>query len=753
MKLLYCHVENFGNLSNFDLSFQGGLNAFYHENGWGKTTLSVFLKVMFYGFGNEKRKNQSMREREKYKPWQGGIYGGTILFEVEGISYRMERIFGEREKEDQFMLYEENTGLVSNRFSKEIGKELFGLDEESFGKTIYVYQAHCSTEATDSIHARLGNLTEEMYDVEHYTKANQLLQQERNRLTEKRKTGRLAKLEEELGICEEEIQRNQDAQKQKEILQGEWERLQEEKISLEQQQVQIKEDILSVGQIQQQQALLTVYEELCAQVREKEMQVEELEEYFGNGIPDIEDITETIVWIEEERYLQGALDQEGINQEEKEWLSYIDANWDGIPSREQLEEIRMLSENSERTVKEQPEELQQSFSVNRFREIWEKNRQGNTVLLLGVCLAVIGCICCIWWPLYGVVFFCMGIFLGLLGKKSREKQLEEERIEEEKETKSVEEQQVETFLEKYPVENCKSLDDHINKLQVMTVQLDSIRKRYESQKEKAVKIQELEEKIGAFYEKYGLLRGENCMLQLQSILGILEKYHSVAADFYNVVEKKEQFEQEQDIAYLVSNTSSVASMEELHEQLSTNNDLLKQTNERLYELQKKLDCCKELEEEEHILQCRKEELQEQWKGCKRKYELLGKTQEYLQEAREHFVARYGNPLREGFQKYCNMLFKSEEQVFVDSHMEIKKKEKGMYRESDRLSAGWRDLLSVCLRLSVVDAMYQKEKPFLILDDPFINLDDKKMPDALKMLEKVAEEYQIIYFTCHESRSY
>ena len=48
-------------------------------------------------------------------------------------------------------------------------------------------------------------------------------------------------------------------------------------------------------------------------------------------------------------------------------------------------------------------------------------------------------------------------------------------------------------------------------------------------------------------------------------------------------------------------------------------------------------------------------------------------------------------------------------------------------------------------------LFTKEKPFLILDDPFTNLDDEKIKNAIDLIKKLSEEYQIIYFVCHDSR--
>jgi uncharacterized protein YhaN len=56
-----------------------------------------------------------------------------------------------------------------------------------------------------------------------------------------------------------------------------------------------------------------------------------------------------------------------------------------------------------------------------------------------------------------------------------------------------------------------------------------------------------------------------------------------------------------------------------------------------------------------------------------------------------------------------------------------------------------------MRFALVDAMYPVEKPFLVLDDPFVNLDEEKMEHGTHLLKQISSEYQILYFTCHESR--
>ena len=53
MRLISLHVESFGRLSDYTLNMEPGLNVILRENGWGKSTLAAFIRVMFYSFTGE----------------------------------------------------------------------------------------------------------------------------------------------------------------------------------------------------------------------------------------------------------------------------------------------------------------------------------------------------------------------------------------------------------------------------------------------------------------------------------------------------------------------------------------------------------------------------------------------------------------------------------------------------------------------------------------------------------------------------
>ena len=75
----------------------------------------------------------------------------------------------------------------------------------------------------------------------------------------------------------------------------------------------------------------------------------------------------------------------------------------------------------------------------------------------------------------------------------------------------------------------------------------------------------------------------------------------------------------------------------------------------------------------------------------------------------------------------------------------------MYRDMGYFSRGYQDMTGLCMRLAFADAMYREKKPFLILDDPFVNLDEEKIEHGKAFIREIAKEYQVIYFTCHGSR--
>jgi uncharacterized protein YhaN len=129
------------------------------------------------------------------------------------------------------------------------------------------------------------------------------------------------------------------------------------------------------------------------------------------------------------------------------------------------------------------------------------------------------------------------------------------------------------------------------------------------------------------------------------------------------------------------------------------------------------------------------------------------TEKYLKQAKEQLSGRYLSAMQDSFGRYLGEMTGEDAPVFtMDAQFRVKLRAAGLSRDTDAFSTGTRDLIALCERLSLVDAMFEGERPFLILDDPFTNLDDDTIDRATALVRRVAERYQVLYLTCHSGRA-
>ena len=118
---------------------------------------------------------------------------------------------------------------------------------------------------------------------------------------------------------------------------------------------------------------------------------------------------------------------------------------------------------------------------------------------------------------------------------------------------------------------------------------------------------------------------------------------------------------------------------------------------------------------------------------------------------EQFSSHYLNNMKHGFIQKLKLISGQDIDASLDVNLNVKINEQGSGKEINFFSTGYKDLIYICMRLSLIDCLFESEKPFVILDDPFVNLDESKIKSAMELLRELGHEYQIIYFVCHESR--
>lgn len=250
-------------------------------------------------------------------------------------------------------------------------------------------------------------------------------------------------------------------------------------------------------------------------------------------------------------------------------------------------------------------------------------------------------------------------------------------------------------------------------------------------------------------------KGTDAERTLRQVLNNVRDYESANIRYQRAVERKQKFEKAHNMEKLLENDAQEVeneSIAKLTEQIRLARENQKVTEQLIRDYEKRLADDQEQWDGLQELKVELADKKERYEDGFRKYQLLCKTMELLQVAKDRLTARYLEPVKNGFDKYYRMMSgMSAENYRFDAGVKLTVMEKGLQRETKFLSEGYRDLLGICTRLALVDAMYQGEKPFLILDDPFVNLDEEKTEGALRFLKSVSEEYQVVYFTCHESR--
>ena len=289
MKLISCYISGFGTIKEWSYDFSDGMNALCQENGWGKTTFSVFLKAMFYGMDYSAR-TKMLTERKHYMPWDGGICGGNLIFEAEGKTYRVERTFGKTDKEDTFLLLDLNTGNACDDFSKNLGEELFQVDRDSFEKSIFIPQSSVSTAMTDSLNAKMGDLAAAKDDINNFDEAVSRVAEVRKNYTRRSKVnnGKITMIKEEISKCSELID------KKTAILDGyhkQFDKLEEKKKSLnwmEAEKNRITDEIRMQSKREQDMGAYRQQQEF---LKKQQEEMNALDDFFAAGLPDEQEQT------------------------------------------------------------------------------------------------------------------------------------------------------------------------------------------------------------------------------------------------------------------------------------------------------------------------------------------------------------------------------------------------------------------------------------------------------------------------------
>ena len=268
------------------------MNVINQPNAWGKSTLAAFIKAMFYGLETKKESGAFDKERNIYRPWQGGAFGGELDFKVNGRSYRISRTFGRTEKTDEFHIYDLATNLESVDFSERVGEELFDLDGLSFKRSVYIAQNDCSSTTTDAINAKLGNLAENTNDINNYESAQETLKNLSNQLSPNRVTGSIKRRRNQLTELEQELRSYEAADVAVEQLRAKQQDALVKKEQLSKKRDDCAAELALASEASRKEEQRKAYLSLCEEHAAKLEALVPFSDIFPMGMPDEDELAE-----------------------------------------------------------------------------------------------------------------------------------------------------------------------------------------------------------------------------------------------------------------------------------------------------------------------------------------------------------------------------------------------------------------------------------------------------------------------------
>lgn len=771
MKLISCHIENFGCLQNFDYFFSDGVNIICRENGWGKSTFAAFLLAMFYGLPSRGKKRQAVftgnrmsRQdvRSTYRPWQGGVFGGSLIFEAGGRTYEMTRVFGNRESEDDFDLRDPDTNLPCFDYTKNIGKELFALDRESFLRTVFISQQDCGTEPTDDVNALITDLAENAGDMESYEEAQKRLKDAANRLTPKRGTGRLYRTQERIRQLERDTAGSNDlednivlcSREQNELAQR-IKTLEAERTLLEKKTAEAEKrekENAGAGQEESIPVKKQLWQQLQRTYERRQKSMENASSFFPGRVPTRAEAEEFLKNCREMERMEERMQAEMLTEEEQERLTVLE---------------EQFAQGSDYVI------TGKTSRTGRDREVPDSKRgeasgagifpsHAGIMLILAAAVLVLlaygtGSVKGAAVPVMTIAAILLaaaggGIAAAVFLNRTAE---------------NVDRQAIADFSD---TDYLREEDPHDEKARVYAEY-----KYLEGKEQKVEKTHadwaEARKPILRFLRELGFDPSEDLHAQLTSIRDAADDCEDARILLRESREEVRLFEEELRRCGLTPEKMQQAGLKS-----SKSPDSSQQKVQSAAELRARRD-----EIREDILQCHSQELDierrmeelirerddrdmmlDELKELRAQQEkdLAGYRQvtmasDLLQRAKESLTARYADPIRISFCNYWEMITGSSAAgIYVDANSNVTIEEKGRQRDSASFSTGWRDLAGICLRTALADAMYPpdgRERPFLVLDDPFTNLDDGKIEGAMCFLRETGRNYQILYFTCSGAR--
>ncbi len=792
------HIENFGKLSNVDFNFEYPLTTIYKENGYGKTTLCDFLRVMLYGLKTDKSSDKEFGLRKHYYPFSSGKFGGNIVIDVSGVEYKIERFFDQKsETKDSLTVYK--NGTLTHEFESDIGKALYSLDEDSYLKTVLFNFEETKEFSSPSINAKLNDFIDGTEDSDSFDDVLKLL-------TDKEKEYKL--LKGNGGLIDEARGELFEVNKKIENLTQIENAVGEAYIKREYLKNEIAEFDEKCKKAFEYEKKTEGYRTLNEQIKEIEDGLYSIKQEFPSGVPFVQDADALYESCDRLSNLKIHTELSLLEQNKIRRYERLNEKFNESSCKEDIDKLEKLCSDKNAcqkslsmTLGEKKEIILSTEDMGKVDKLVEEYKtcdatesekeSNNKTKTVGILLLVLGLILS---SVGATVFFFLknfyilsvvlvGVIVAVLGvisltKKGDDRESgKEKRLELEKKiseilsscgyigdnviesyyalkrdylqsqnssfSKKVQEQissineQLQALLSKYGEENEKVLIDDYK-------YYESIKQEVEEKKLKIKSVEneckKTENDIKATLYKYGIEPKSDLKLQAEKIKNQSHKYYDLNCDLLAYKRKAEEYKSQNGYGEY-SGEPYQALLFKLNEK-----------REDFIKLERKIDddesACLDLQR----LKSEKESLEEKIEYYKKKRQTISLTKEYLKKAEDNLQEKFVFPIKKSFVSYAEKVEKEfGEKLSMNKDFVLSFERNGENRDYRYFSAGQKEVLSLCLKLAIIDNTFKAEKPFLIMDDPFVCLDKEHFDKVKQIVKSLCSDRQVIYFTCHETR--
>lgn len=751
MRLLSCYIAGFGKFANQQFDLSRDLVVIKQDNGWGKTTLATFLKCMLFGMEASRGKAVEASDRVRYEPWQGGAYGGSLLFTVGGRQYRIERSFGKTPAQDVVRLYDKNNMQCFDFGDKaeRLGEAILGVNAESYMRSAYVPQGEIETGGLpDDMKTRLLALlstggkgeTSAERAIEALDKADRALRSRRSPHNGKLDLidTRLQEITAQKAECERDKQAAQSmrgalAQKKREIE------------ACVREIAKWSSALERLTQKSAQEAVQKSARELQRRLLDVQAELTKLNEFFGANDP-------TTLNVEG---LQNAVTK---FYEQKQRLVELENRISDIQGQAKaLAELKTRAEACEKVLDSYDAILEKKYGKkgNRRAKKGKRikppiNKTVISVLTASIVVALAGAILVEVVPYVAYAMLGAGVlamiisFLLILPRREKVPQ----------EAKAADDMQDEisvrydeTYaelreLERQIAEYPEGLEEEYAALTAEYAELKP-----------AIAAQE--NAVCVFLQNFRFKEIYDYRASLGELKDKIEAHAKYRAECAQIEERLREYPPEalraeetgqQNQAQNMPQTGDVSSIKAQKTAWEERKDELMQdyasTLSRIEQIEARAD--------KSLLISEEERLTEEKVRLEKRHRAILAAKQFLERARANMAARYLEPVERGCRQYLQFLggrnalrFTAEGAPYCE--------ENGQLKTLAYYSVGSKELVGLCTRIALVDAVYTKERPTLILDDPFVNFDDGTTEKAKRLVKELSKKYQIVYLTCKSER--